>query len=145
MEISMKHFIAACAAALLVAACQSDGKAADKTPEKPDPRQGKEVSQVCFNSQIRNWRENDRHSIIIEKDFKKEYKLDLGGTCQPQDAFLSIGLISHGASSCLSTMDKLVTDSRIPAGGPCFIQHIYEWNKDAGKPAPAGAATPAPG
>jgi hypothetical protein len=140
----MKYFIAVCAAALLAVACQSDGKTADKTPKKPDPRQGAEVSQVCFNSQIRNWRANDSHSVIIEKDFRTEYKLDLGGTCNPDDAFLSIGLISRGASSCLSHMDKLVTDSRLPAGGTCYIDHIHEWHKDAGKVAPAGAAsTPA--
>jgi hypothetical protein len=138
----MKHLIAVCAAALLAVACQSDGKTADNTSKKPDPRQGKEVTQVCFNQQIRNWRENDHHSIIIEKDFRKEYKLDLAGACNPEDAFTSIGLVSRiGGGNCLSNMDKLVTDSRYAGNGPCYIQHIYEWNKDAGKPAKDATAS----
>jgi hypothetical protein len=139
----MKYIIAACTAALLVVACQSDGKTADKTPKKPDPRQGKEVTQVCFSQQIRNWRENDNRSVIIEKGFKDEYKLELVGACEPQSAFTSIGLISRfGGGSCLSAGDRLVTDDRFGGGGPCSIQHIYEWHKDAGK-TPAGS-TPAP-
>ncbi|MEP7209435.1 MAG: DUF6491 family protein [Alphaproteobacteria bacterium] len=143
----MKYLIAVCAAALLATACQSDGKT-EKVAKKPDPRQGKEVTQVCFSQQIRNWRANDSHSVIIEKGLKQEYKLDLAGTCQPESAFLSIGLVSRvGGGNCLSNMDKLVTDSRFAGDGPCFIQHIYEWDKDAGKTpanATAAPATPSP-
>ena len=130
----MKHLIAACLAALLAAACQSPDTTHEKVAaKKPDPRQGKEVSQVCFSQQIRNWRENDSRSVIIEKGFKQEYKLDLIGTCQPSDAFTSIGLISRfGGGSCLSNGDRLVTDARF-GDGPCTIQRIYEWHKDANK------------
>ncbi|MBI1359035.1 MAG: hypothetical protein GC155_02000 [Alphaproteobacteria bacterium] len=132
----MKYLIAACSAALMLAACQSSDMHKDKMAmKKPDPRQGKEVTQVCFNSQIRNWRANDSHSVIIEKSFKDEYKLDLVGACNPQDAFMSIGLISRvGGGSCLSSGDKLVTDERVGNMGPCTINRIYEWHKDAGKP-----------
>ncbi len=124
----MKLAFAACASALLFAACSTPP--AQTADAKPDARQGKEVRQVCFNQQIRNWRDNDRRSIIIEKGVNDEYKLDLIGTCQPQDAFLNIGLVSRvGGGSCLSTGDKLVTDTRYD--GSCSIRRIYEWHKDA--------------
>jgi hypothetical protein len=143
-ETQMRYLFAVCAAALLATACQSDTRTADKVAKKPDPRQGKEVSQVCFSSQIRNWRANDNHSVIIEKGFRDEYKLDLAGSCNPNDAFTSIGLISRASGgTCLSTQDKLVTDSRFSGDGPCYIERIHEWHKDAGK-TPANAAAPAP-
>jgi hypothetical protein len=128
----MKLCLAAASLGLLLAACSST--ASDKTADtKPDPRQGKEVRQVCFNSQIRNWRENDRKSIIIEKGVRDEYKLDLIGTCQPDQAFVNIGLVSRGGGSCLSWGDQLVTDAQFD--GSCSIRAIYEWHKDANKPA----------
>lgn len=138
MERLMKHILPVCAAALLMAACQTQTTDTTTAAEaKPDPRQGKEVNQICFSQQIRNWRENDRRSIIVEKGVKDEYKLELIGTCQPEDAFTSIGLVSRaGGGSCLSTGDRLVTDARYN-DGPCSIRRIYEWHKDADKPATA--------
>lgn len=124
----MRYFIAACASALLAAACTTPP--AETAEAKPDPRQGKEIRQICFNSQIRNWRENDRKSIIVEKGVNDEYKLELIGTCEPEDAFLNIGLVSRvGGGSCLSSGDQLVTDTRYD--GSCSIRRIYEWHKDA--------------
>jgi hypothetical protein len=128
----LKHVLAVCSSGLLLAACSTPATTTETADAKPDPRQGKEVRQVCFNQQIRNWRENDRRSIIIEKGVKDEYKLELIGTCEPRDAFLSIGLISRvGGGSCLSSGDKLVTDSHFD--GSCSIRRIYEWHKDADK------------
>jgi hypothetical protein len=126
----MRTLFAVCAAGLLAAACTTP--ATETAEAKPDPRQGKEVSQVCFNQQIRHWRENGRddRSVIIEKGVRDEYKLDLMGTCQPDDAFISIGLVSRvGGGTCLSKGDRLVTDSRLD--GSCSIRRIYEWHKDA--------------
>jgi len=118
-------------AALLLSACQTPESRADA---KPDPRQGEQVSQICFTSQIRNWRELDRRSVIVERGLKDEYKLELAGTCEPQDAFTSIGFVSRvGGGSCLSTGDRLVTDARYNDGS-CLISRIYKWNEDAGKP-----------
>lgn len=132
----MKLVLAACASVLLAAACSTPP--AQTTDAKPDPRQGKEVRQICFSQQIRNWRENDRKSIIIEKGVKEEYKLDLVGSCQPSDAFLNIGLVSRvGGGSCLSTGDRLVTDSQFD--GSCSIRDIYEWHKDATAPTTAAS------
>lgn len=130
----MRHFLAACAGGLFAAACSTP--ATETADAKPDPRQGKEVRQICFNSQIRNWRENDRKSVIVEKAVNDEYKLELIGTCQPDDAFLSIGLVSRvGGGTCLSEGDKLVTDARYD--GSCSISRIYEWHKDAANVAAA--------
>lgn len=132
----MTHFpkiISAGCAALAIAACSTAANTQAKADAKPDPRQGAEVKQVCFSQQIRNWRtvKEDRRAVIVEKGTKDEYKLDLIGTCQPQDAFLNIGLVSRvGGGSCLSTGDKLVTDARYN-DGDCLISRIYEWHKDA--------------
>ena len=129
MQIALKAIMAACAAtAFAAAACSSTP--AQTADAKPDPRQGEQVKNICFQSQIRSWRDNDRRSIIVERGMRDEYKLELSGTCQPQDAFFSIGLVSRvGGGSCLTTGDQLVTDARYD--GPCFVNRIYKWNKDA--------------
>ena len=125
----MKAFIASTAAVLLATACQSGGPGTETADAEPDIRQGEEVSQICFSSQIRNWRENDRKSVIVEKGVNEEYKLELVGACDPQSAFLSIGIVSRGGMSCLSRGDTLVTDDSF--GGSCSIRRIYKWNEDA--------------
>jgi Family of unknown function (DUF6491) len=137
----MKKLIAACASAAFLAACTSPPIQTAEV-KKPDVRQGKEVREICFQSQIRNWRANDTHSVIVEKDMHDEYMLDLIGTCHPEDAFTSIGLISRvGGGTCLSSGDRLVTDSRFDDGS-CAIHHIYEWHKDANKPPAAASSGP---
>jgi len=123
-------YILAAAAASLLAGCATPPT--DVAEAKADPRQGEEVRQVCFTQQIRNWRENDRRSVIVEVGVRDEYKLDLIGTCDPGDAFTSIGLVSRGGGSCLSSGDTLVTDARY-LGGTCSVQKIYKWNKNADK------------
>ncbi len=126
----MKAYIISGAAILMAGACQSPtGERAEMAEGEVDVRQGEEVSQVCFSRQIRSWSELGRDSVLIEKGVNDHYKLDLIGTCDPQNAFTSIGLVSRGASSCLSRGDRLVTDDSF--GGSCSIMRIYEWNEDA--------------
>jgi len=133
-----RTLFSAAIAAILLAGCASPPPA-ETADAKPDPRQGEEVNNICFTQQIRNWRENDRRSIIVEVGVRDEYKLDLMGTCQPQDAFLSVGLVGRvGGGSCLERGDKLVTDARYNDGS-CSIRRIYKWNKDAGKETPAAS------
>lgn len=127
MMKNAKFVLAAAAVALLGGCATPPVETADA---KPDPRQGEQVNNICFAQQIRNWRENDNRSVIVEARLNDEYKLELIGTCNPRDAFLNIGLVSRGGSSCLSTGDQLVTDARYNDGS-CSIRRIYKWNKDA--------------
>jgi hypothetical protein len=130
--------LAAIGASLLLAGCQTPSDVAE-ADAKPDPRQGAEVRNICFQSQIRGWRELDNKSVIVEVGVRDEYKLELIGACRPEDAFTEIGLVSRGGGSCLSTGDRLVTDERF-GDGSCSIRRIYEWHKD-GKPAEGSEAT----
>jgi hypothetical protein len=141
MSYMMKSLIAASFAAMLGACATPPADTATAAAAaKPDPRQGEEVRNICFSQQIRNWRANDRRSVIVEVGVRDEYKLDLIGTCQPNDAFTSIGLVSRvGGGSCLERGDKLVTDARYNDGS-CMVQRIYKWNKDA-KPADPATAS----
>lgn len=125
--------VAAIGASLLLAGCQTPATDMAEADAKPDPRQGEEVRNICFQSQIRGWRNLDNRSVIVEVGVRDEYKLELIGTCQPNDAFTQIGLVSRGGGSCLQKGDQLVTDARYAAGS-CSIHRIYEWHKDA-KPA----------
>lgn len=127
MKTPLKMILGACASTLLVACTSAPTEVADA---KPDPRQGEQVRNICFQQQIRNWRKLDNRSVIVEVGVREEYKLDLMGTCQPDDAFTSIGLVSRMGSSCLNEGDQLVTDARYN-DGTCSIRKIYKWNKDA--------------
>ena len=134
MTQAFKFIASAAAAFAMLAAAGCSTPLADSADARPAPRQGADVRNVCFQSQIRNWRENDRRSVIVEVGVRDEYKLDLIGACDPGDAFMNIGLVSRGGGSCLSAGDQLVTDSRYNDGS-CSIRRIYEWHKDAGKDA----------
>lgn len=137
MTINRKHVLAACAA-ILLAGCSTP--AVDTADAKPDPRQGEQVRNICFTQQIRGWRSLNNRAIIVQARVNDEYKLDLVGACNPDDAFNSVGLVSRvGGGSCLEQGDHLVTDSRF-APGACAISRIYKWNKDAAQ-APAAAAS----
>jgi hypothetical protein len=139
MTHTLKSFLAACAATLAVAGCSTTPT--ETAEAKPDPRQGAEVRNICFQSQIRNWKALDNRSVIVEKNRNEEYKLELIGTCQPRDAFTSIGLVSRvGGGSCLEQGDQLVTDARYN-DGTCSIRRIYEWHKDAGQQPSAPSAS----
>lgn len=126
--IKNAKFVLAAATVALLGGCATPP--VETADAKPDPRQGEQVNNICFAQQIRNWRENDNRSVIVEARLNDEYKLELIGTCNPRDAFLNIGLVSRGGSSCLSTGDQLVTDARYNDGS-CSIRRIYKWNKDA--------------
>ena len=134
--MKIANFLFAAAAGVLLAGCATPP--ADTADAKPDPRQGEEVKNICFAQQIRNWRALDNRSVLVEARMNDEYKLELLGTCNPRDAFLNIGLVSRGGSSCLSTGDQLVTDARYNDGS-CSIRRIYRWNEDASR-APAAPA-----
>src|SRR5690349_16261548 len=64
MTHPLKMILAACASSLFIAGCSTapTETAAAKTP---DPRQGAEVRNICFQSQIRNWKALDNRSVIV--------------------------------------------------------------------------------
>lgn len=130
MSIGIKTMLAAAAlggavACGALAACSTQPTQAAEAA-KPDPRQGKEVKQLCFNQQIDSWRENGRSSVIVRRGVKEEFKLDLSGLCDPDRAFVRVGLVTRG-SPCLSGGDQLLTDSSF--SGTCIINKIYEWDE----------------
>ena len=63
-------FLFAATAAALLAGCATPP--VDTADAKPDPRQGEEVNNICFAQQIRNWRENDNRSVIVEARLNDE-------------------------------------------------------------------------
>jgi hypothetical protein len=127
----MNRFVTMAFAAALVSACGTAPTETTQAAAEPDVRQGKEVRSICFLSQVRNWRTLDRDSLIVEKAVNQEFRVVLNGVCNPNSAFLNIGLISRGGGgSCLTRGDKVVTDER-PSFGPCYVREMYEWNEKA--------------
>lgn len=111
-------------AALLAAACATPS--VETAEARPDPRQREEVRNICFQSQVKNWRKHDDHSVIIKVGRKDEYKLDLIGACIPDDAKVAIRIGSDGpgASPCI---ESGVT----PVMGSCVVRKIYKWDARA--------------
>ncbi len=139
----MKALLTIVPAIILAAACQNP---APKAEAKPDPRQGQEVAQICFQTQIRSWESLNDKAVIVEKGVHDQYKLDLIGPCQPEDAFVSIGLVSRGGSSCLTRGDHVFTDARFGGAadrGACLIRAIYEWHPDKKPDEKAAETAPA--
>ncbi|TRX53955.1 DUF6491 family protein [Thalassomonas sp. M1454] len=121
---------------LLLSACATN--TADQAPQKPDPRQGEEVTQICFNRTMDSWSpiEGENKALVVFDRRKEQYKLDLIGTCDPDFAMLRIATISRGASNCLSKGDKVITDADMDRHDNCTIMGIYKWHPEkAEKPA----------
>ena len=87
---------------LLIASCAST-VAKDPEPQLVDVRQGETVKQICFASSINGWREvkGQRHSVILTKGVRDEYKLDLSGVCDVSNAMMSIATRTRGSSCAL--------------------------------------------
>jgi hypothetical protein len=139
------------AAALALVACQSPTNQSAAAPGAGRPgkptveqlvaaRQGPEVNQVCFASQINGWSALGDKAVLVEMRLNDWYKLDLSGDCQPQWAFNAIKIRSFPGSDCISRGDRLTTDDRA-VRGVCFVNAIHKWNYKAPVgPAPAAAS-----
>ena len=123
--MACRKFAFAAVAALLSASCATPP--VETARAKPDPRQGAELTRICFKSEIKDWRKHDDRSVIIRVTNKNAYKLELMGACQPEDAFMSIGLDNRPASGCIHTYVTKVM-------GSCTIKKIYRWNTSTEKP-----------
>lgn len=115
-----RTLVLAAGAALLAAACATPP--VQTAEAAPDPRQREEVRNICFQSQVKSWRKHDDRSVIIEVGRKGEYKLDLIGTCIPDDAKVAISIGS--GSPCI---ESGVT----PVMGSCVVRKIYKWDARA--------------
>lgn len=113
---------------LLVASCAST-VAKDPEPQLVDVRQGETVSQICFASSINGWREvkGQRHSVILTKGVRDEYKLDLSGVCDVSNAMMSIATRTRG-SSCLTRGDEIIVTNGFSGADRCLIKKIYRWD-----------------
>lgn len=139
-------------ATALLAACQSTP--GERKPEgfaayEGDPRLGEVVNNACFTSSIDGFSMNEKKSVVL-RDGKKEYMVEVFGSCPNLDDAMSIGIDS--ATSCLSKGDALIVSTSMMGNdvglGPqrCQIKEIRKWDKNATKaeePADAPADAPA--
>ncbi|WOH39465.1 DUF6491 family protein [Thalassotalea fonticola] len=114
----------------LVSACVSNSET--KEPQQPDPRQGEEVNQICFNRTMDSWSplEGENKALLVYDSRNDPYKLDLIGTCDPEWAMMRIATVSRGASNCLSRGDKIITDADMDRHDSCTIMKIYKWHPE---------------
>ncbi|WP_394175769.1 DUF6491 family protein [Thalassotalea litorea] len=119
---------------LVIGGCSGNGEQSSAAKEV-DPRQGKEVSQVCYASSLDSWStlDSERKALLIYPRSNKAYKLTLSGTCDPQWAFTRIATVQRMGSSCLSRGDKVVTDVTGGMVDSCIITRIYEWHPEKSK------------
>ncbi|TLU67211.1 hypothetical protein FE810_02705 [Thalassotalea litorea] len=119
---------------LAIGGCSGNGEQSSAAKEI-DPRQGKEVSQVCYASSLDSWStlDSERKALLIYPRSNKAYKLTLSGTCDPQWAFTRIATVQRMGSSCLSRGDKVVTDVTGGMVDSCIITRIYEWHPEKSK------------
>jgi hypothetical protein len=119
-------------AAMTVIGCtQTTVTEIDPQPTLPNSRQGDEVKQICFASSINGWKEfkGERHSVILTKGVRDEYKLELSGTCDISKGMNSIATRTRG-SSCLSRGDEIIVSDGFSGTERCFIKKIYNWKAE---------------
>lgn len=137
MTHAIKIILAACASALAIGGCSS--APVETADAKPDLRQREEVTSVCFQSQIKDWRPNDHRSLIVHMNSNAEYKLQLIGSCNPRDNQLSIAFTNPSGGTCVQSGSTVRLMSGLQqtapdgprGGGSCAIQKIYKWDRDA--------------
>ena len=103
----------------------------DPQPTLPNSRLGDEVKRICFASSINGWKEfhGDRHSIILTKGVRDEYKLELSGFCDVTKAMSNIATRTRG-SSCLTRGDEIIVSDGFSGVGRCFIKKMYKWQSE---------------
>jgi len=127
----IKNFGAIFATLAIVGCTQTTVTEVDPQPTLPNSRQGDEVKQICFASSINGWKEfkGERHSVILTKGVRDEYKLELSGTCDISKGMNSIATRTRG-SSCLSRGDEIIVSDGFSGTERCFIKKIYNWKAE---------------
>lgn len=133
-------FLTVLGCGLLAGACASpagtDGAQAQKAPEKPDPRRGEAVAQVCFTSSIDNFQTLNENQILVERGVNDLYLVEFGSLCQNAERANAIKLDSR--SACLGRGDTILVsqsaffnDQSAFGVEHCRVRNLYKWNKDA--------------
>lgn len=137
MTQAIKTILVACASVLVTGGCSS--APAETAEAKPDLRQREEVSSICFQSQIKDWRPNDHRSLIVHMKSNDEFKLQLIGACNPRDNQLSLAFTNPDGGACVQSGSTLMLLSGLKptqpdgprGGGSCSIRKIYRWERGA--------------
>jgi len=132
------HRLIFIALSLSLAACTTPtgtDQAANAAADKPDPRRGAEVKQVCFTRNIDDFGATTRNTVVISEG-RDDYLVETYNGCFELNHAQSLAVDSF--SSCLRKGDDIIAfdsvfgaDNIGPRSLPCKIKAIYEWDKDA--------------
>ncbi|MEQ8435599.1 MAG: DUF6491 family protein [Oceanicaulis sp.] len=135
------RFAALAASALALTACTTGpGMGDGAQPQgfedyEGDPRLGERVDRICFGSQIDNFRDTTRDTVLLEAGLNDWYLVHTF-TCPDLDFAQSLSFDRYG--SCLRQNDALIAydsvtgpDRSEPTPQRCQIRAIYDWNPDA--------------
>ena len=131
------HRLIFVAMSLSLAACTTPtgtDQAANAASEKPDPRRGAEVKQICFARNIDGFGATTRTTVVISEG-RDDYLVETYNGCFELNHAQSLAVDSF--SSCLSRGDDIIASDNVfgsdnigAPSRPCKIKAIYEWDKD---------------
>jgi len=127
----IRNFMIIVLAMTIIGCSQTTVTQVDPKPSLPNSQLGNEVKRICFASSINGWKEfnGERHSIILTKGVKDEYKLELSGFCDVTKAMSNIATRTRG-SSCLTRGDEIIVSDGFSGVDRCFITKMYKWQAE---------------
>ena len=127
----IRNFMIIVLAMTIIGCSQTTVTQVDPKPSLPNSQLGNEVTRICFASSINGWKEfnGERHSIILTKGVKDEYKLELSGFCDVTKAMSNIATRTRG-SSCLTRGDEIIVSDGFSGVDRCFIKKMYKWQAE---------------
>ena len=127
----IRNFMIIVLAMTIIGCSQTTVTQVDPKPSLPNSQLGNEVKRICFASSINGWKEfnGERHSIILTKGVKDEYKLELSGFCDVTKAMSNIATRTRG-SSCLTHGDEIIVSDGFSGVDRCFIKKMYKWQAE---------------
>jgi|TARA_B110000438_G_scaffold302604_1_gene360823 hypothetical protein len=127
----IRNFMIIVLAMTIIGCSQTTVTQVDPKPSLPNSQLGNEVKRICFASSINGWKEfnGERHSIILTKGVKDEYKLELSGFCDVTKAMSNIATRTRG-SSCLTRGDEIIVSDGFSGVDRCFIKKMYKWQAE---------------
>lgn len=127
----IRNFMVIVLAMTIIGCSQTTVTQVDPKPSLPNSQLGNEVTRICFASSINGWKEfkGERHSIILSKGVKDEYKLELSGFCDVTKAMSNIATRTRG-SSCLTRGDEIIVSDGFSGVDRCFIKKMYRWQSE---------------